>query len=124
LEYKSVNSSVMWTRTRKTRQPIPVADPSPSAGVIRTLSHPMKRLRRPSHALWALETFCYLKLKYYFNVFWSNLNNIPKNWGRQVQPLISSFRRVLNVVFFLLGNSPTSGVYVPTFRNTLSVPYS
>jgi len=27
-------------------------------------------------------------------------------------------------VCFLLGNSPTSEFYMPTFRNTLSVPYS
>jgi hypothetical protein len=33
--------------------------------------------------------------------------------------LISNFRRVLNVVCFLLGNSPASEVYMPTFRNTL-----
>ena len=33
--------------------------------------------------------------------------------------LISSFRRVLSVVCFLLGNYPASGVYMPTFRNTL-----
>jgi hypothetical protein len=32
---------------------------------------------------------------------------------------ISNFRRVLNVVFFLLGDSPASEFYVPTFRNTL-----
>ena len=32
--------------------------------------------------------------------------------------LISNFRRVLNVVFFLLGDSPASEFYVPTFRNT------
>jgi hypothetical protein len=38
--------------------------------------------------------------------------------------LISNFRRVLNVVCFLLGNSPVSEIYMPTFRNTLSVPYS
>ena len=38
--------------------------------------------------------------------------------------LISSFRRVLYVVCFLLGNYPASGFYVPTFRNTLSVPSS
>ena len=38
--------------------------------------------------------------------------------------LISSFRRVLYVVCFLLGNYPTSGIYMPTFRNTLSVPSS
>jgi len=33
--------------------------------------------------------------------------------------LISNFRRVLNVVCFLLGNSPASEFYMPTFRNTL-----
>jgi len=38
--------------------------------------------------------------------------------------LISNFRRVLNVVCFLLGNSPASEFYMPTFRNTLSVPSS
>jgi len=38
--------------------------------------------------------------------------------------LISSFRRVLYVVCFLLGNYPASGVYMPMFRNTLSVPSS
>jgi len=31
--------------------------------------------------------------------------------------LISNFRRVLYVVCFLLGNSPASEVYMPTFRN-------
>jgi len=29
-----------------------------------------------------------------------------------------------NIVCFLLGNSPASEFYVPTFRNTLSVPTS
>jgi hypothetical protein len=33
--------------------------------------------------------------------------------------LISSFRRVLYVVCFLLGNYTASGVQMPTFRNTL-----
>jgi len=33
--------------------------------------------------------------------------------------LISSFRRVLNVVCFLLSNSPASEFYIPTFRNTV-----
>jgi len=32
---------------------------------------------------------------------------------------ISNFRRVLNVVCFLLGSSPVSEFYMPTFRNTL-----
>jgi len=31
--------------------------------------------------------------------------------------LISNFRRVLNVVCFLLGDSPASEIYMPTFRN-------
>jgi hypothetical protein len=35
--------------------------------------------------------------------------------------MISSFCHVLYVVCFLLGNSPASGVYMPLFRNTLSV---
>ena len=34
--------------------------------------------------------------------------------------LISNFLRVLDVVCFLLGNSPASEFYIPTFRNTLS----
>jgi len=38
--------------------------------------------------------------------------------------LISNFRRVLYVVYFLLSNSPASKFYIPTFRNTLSVPSS
>jgi len=33
--------------------------------------------------------------------------------------LISNFRHVLNVVCFLLGNSPASEFYMPTFRGTL-----
>jgi len=36
--------------------------------------------------------------------------------------LISNFRRVLNVVCFLLGNFPVSEFYMPTFRNT-SITY-
>ena len=38
--------------------------------------------------------------------------------------LISNFCHVLNVVCFLLGNSPASEFYMPTFQNTLSVPSS
>jgi len=38
--------------------------------------------------------------------------------------LISNFRHVLIVVCFLLGNSLVSEFYMPTFRNTLSVPSS
>ena len=32
--------------------------------------------------------------------------------------MISNFRRVLNVVFFLLGDFPAYEFYLPTFRNT------
>ena len=35
-----------------------------------------------------------------------------------------TFRRVLNVLCFLLGNSPASEFYIPTFRNTPSLPSS
>jgi hypothetical protein len=40
-------------------------------------------------------------------------------FSRVIRFLISNFRRVLYVVCFLLGNSPTSEFYIPTFRNTL-----
>jgi len=33
--------------------------------------------------------------------------------------MISNFRRVLNVVCLLLGDSSASEFYIPTFRNTL-----
>jgi len=33
--------------------------------------------------------------------------------------LVSNFRRIMNVVFFLLGDSPASKFYMPTFRNTV-----
>ena len=38
--------------------------------------------------------------------------------------LMSNIRHVLNVLCFLLGNSLASEFYMPTFRNTLSVPSS
>jgi hypothetical protein len=37
---------------------------------------------------------------------------------------VSNYRLVLYGVRFLLGNSPASEFYMPTFRNTLSVPSS
>jgi len=37
--------------------------------------------------------------------------------------LISNFHRVLNVVCFLLDNSPTSEFYMPMFRNTVPSSY-
>jgi len=33
--------------------------------------------------------------------------------------LISNFRRVLNILCFILGSSPESELYMPTFRSTL-----
>ena len=36
--------------------------------------------------------------------------------------LISDFPCVMNVICFLLGNSPASEFYMLTFQNTLSVP--
>jgi len=33
--------------------------------------------------------------------------------------MVANIRLVLNVIFFLLGNSPASEFYMPTFRNTL-----
>jgi len=47
------------------------------------------------------------------------------DWGIKSQVfLISTFRGVLYVADFLLGNYPASGFYMPTFRNTLPVPSS
>jgi len=43
---------------------------------------------------------------------------------KSIMFLISNFRRVLNVVCFLLGNSPASEFYRPTFLNILSVASS
>jgi len=36
----------------------------------------------------------------------------------------TNFHRLLNFLYFLLGNSPAPEFYMPTFRNTLSVPSS
>ena len=44
--------------------------------------------------------------------------------GRVQLILYFKLCHVLNVVGFLLGNSPASGFYMPTFRNTLCVPSS
>ena len=46
------------------------------------------------------------------------LHEVSKKVSRKVSK-ISNFRRVLNVVCFLLGDSPASEFYMPTFRNTL-----
>jgi hypothetical protein len=44
----------------------------------------------------------------------------PNSSTRLEISLISNFCRVLNVVYFVLGNSPASEFYMPTFRNILS----
>ena len=50
---------------------------------------------------------------------------VTKQKGNKLKVfLISNFRRVPNVVSFLLGNSPASEFCMPTFRNTLSFPSS
>ena len=43
------------------------------------------------------------------------------NFSREFHKLflVSNFRRVVNVVFSFVGDSPVSEFYVPTFRNTL-----
>jgi len=63
-------------------------------------------------------------------------SNIFKGWTKADQmycnleykyfllTLDFNIRHVLNVVCFLLGNSPVSEFCVPVFRNTLSVPSS
>ena len=43
------------------------------------------------------------------------------NWSH---PDVFSLNILIFFVFFLLGNSPASEFYMPTFRNTLSVPSS
>ena len=59
-----------------------------------------------------------------FNVPACELYRLVVPMGERVKYRISSFRRVQNVVCFLLGDSPASDLYMPTFRNTLSVPSS
>jgi hypothetical protein len=44
--------------------------------------------------------------------------NVPSATD-EAEILISNFHHVLNVVCFLLGNSPASEFYMTTFRNTL-----
>jgi len=55
--------------------------------------------------------------------WWMVVHKAVFAWNMSVI-LISNFCHVPNVVCFLLGNSPASEFYMPTFRNTLSVPSS
>jgi hypothetical protein len=61
--------------------------------------------------------------KFQSNLFLQHLHSIKLNNTVCLQPalrfLISNFRRVQHVVCFLLGNSPASEFYMPTFQNTL-----
>ena len=41
------------------------------------------------------------------------------SYANRHKVLISNFRRVLNVIFFPLDDSPASEFYIPTFRNTM-----
>ena len=50
--------------------------------------------------------------------------NLLLRYGEILAFLISNFRRVLNLVYILLGISPASDCCMPTFRKTLSVPSS
>jgi len=46
----------------------------------------------------------------------TKIRSVNMVWGRNRYLF---FRRVLNVVFFLLGETPASEFYAPTFRNTV-----
>ena len=56
------------------------------------------------------------------DTYWSDEDNVKCGTDTLNQFLIANFRRALNVVCFLPGNSTASEFYMPTFRNTLSVP--
>jgi len=58
----------------------------------------------------------FLKKHIFRGVYKAAKRNPTVSW-RHV--LVSNFRRVLNAVCFLLGDSPAYGFYTPTFRNTL-----
>jgi hypothetical protein len=89
------------------------------------------RKRQKCFALWTFRVFLFLLL-FYLPVFLSQTKTqwstrVPKftKYFKQLEVnnfdllLISNFRCVLNVVFFLLGDSPASEFYMPTFWNTL-----
>ena len=60
------------------------------------------------------------------------MKGTPSIYNILVQPFVRTKSNILlytednnnNVVCFLLGDSPASDLYMPTFRNTLSVPSS
>ena len=65
----------------------------------------------------------YLTYKIFQELLFSHLQVISCKY-QVFLLLISNFFRVLNVVFFLLGDSPVSEFYVLMFWNTLCVPSS
>jgi hypothetical protein len=65
-----------------------------------------------------IEKFAQVTVTYYQKII------TGENVAKYIEFLISNFRRVPNVVCFLLGNSPATEFYMPTFRNTISVPSS
>ena len=67
---------------------------------------------------------CYAIWEFSAPIFRSYVNLDVQIWNMNWSFLISNFRRVLNVVCFILGNSLASKLYMPKFRNTLSVPSS
>jgi hypothetical protein len=54
-------------------------------------------------------------------VVFSNLQFWSEAANKGFVLLISNFGRALNVVFFLLGDSPAPEFYMPTFRNSLHI---
>jgi hypothetical protein len=56
---------------------------------------------------------------YLFRPYWPSSVSIIILWNYSSIFLISNFRRVMNVVCVLLGNSPSSEFDTPTFRNTV-----
>jgi len=78
---------------------------------------------RSQSLYWLIYTQLHIKKSYtyiYYRRYHTNAYRQPKlSTIYFILFLISNFRRVLNVVYFLLGNSPASEFYVPTFRNIL-----
>jgi hypothetical protein len=75
---------------------------------------------RPTYSLISNgNIICVLRLPISALFFRNTASAHSKGFCVHVFPLISNFRHVLNVVCFLLGNSPAFEVYMPTFRNTL-----
>jgi len=78
-------------------------------------------LFRPMHSIYINKEFLY-RTPTCFDAFASSSGSLILyllNLQTILIFLISNFRRVLNISCFLLGSSPASELYMPTFRNTL-----